>query len=414
MARTIFYSWESDLPSQTNRDLIRDALNLAVQDLNASLVEAQREGDVQLDQDTQGLPGSPSVAHAILAKIDTTSAVVLDVSVIGALQIGSRQRLTPNPNVLVEYGYSLARCGEAKIVAVFNDAFGRIEDLPFDIRHKKVVRYFAHDEGVRDKTKRDALIRQLSSSLLDELRLIIAASDAETEVSVQREVPAVFDASCFVRPGELLGVDIEPGGSSTEDLEIADTPQLFVRVIPSENQKPLSYAEATRIMQTLHPPGHWISGSWGRNAQGAFSFAVPRETSISGNGRRLVKSLVQVFLNRELWAIDGGVLADSAAGRRYVPTAAVRESVAGALAECLAASRDPNRLSVTAPLRVVIGLSRVNGFSLAVGIRGLHGQIVRDEIVHSFIVRGDDDGSGGIRDFERKYWDVAGVPYFDT
>jgi hypothetical protein len=41
----------------------------------------------------------------------------------------------PNPNVLVEYGYALARHGVQRLLLVMNTAFGSPSELPFDLRH---------------------------------------------------------------------------------------------------------------------------------------------------------------------------------------------------------------------------------------------------------------------------------------
>lgn len=155
---TIFYSWQSDLPARANRTLIEVALEKAVKRLirDALIVQAPR-----VDQATQGLPGAPAIAEAILEKISQASAFVADVSIIGK----AGTRVTCNPNVLFELGYAVAKLGWEKIILVANGHYGAIEELPFDLRGRRVSRYSleASDDGA--KTERDRLAATLAGQL---------------------------------------------------------------------------------------------------------------------------------------------------------------------------------------------------------------------------------------------------------
>src|SRR5262249_48081008 len=70
--------------------------------------------DLHLDQDRQGLPGSPDLARAILDKIDKAAIFVADVTT-GAQAKGTKTpagkrikgRRFINPNVAIELGYAL-------------------------------------------------------------------------------------------------------------------------------------------------------------------------------------------------------------------------------------------------------------------------------------------------------------------
>ena len=98
--RTVFYSWQSDLPNRTNRTFIQDALQKAID----GILKTELEVDLILDRDTANTPGAPDIAQTILSKIDQAIAVVADVSIINS---GSGERLAPNPNVLFELGYAV-------------------------------------------------------------------------------------------------------------------------------------------------------------------------------------------------------------------------------------------------------------------------------------------------------------------
>ena len=175
MGETVFYSWQTDLPNRTNRGFIEAALQTAVTSVRSDL---SIEQDPRLDRDTAGVPGSPDIAITILQKIERSSAFVGDVSIInshvreaGAAGVPERQeRLTPNPNVLVELGYAAKALTWSRVVMVLNTAFGSAEDLPFDLRQRRCVRYKMLEEAPSRSEER----RKLATMLERELRAIVA------------------------------------------------------------------------------------------------------------------------------------------------------------------------------------------------------------------------------------------------
>jgi hypothetical protein len=74
---TIFYSWQSDLPSKINRGFIHDALGVAARAVTRDLSLYE---EPKIDQDTRGLSGSPEILSAILSKIDSCSLFVADLT----------------------------------------------------------------------------------------------------------------------------------------------------------------------------------------------------------------------------------------------------------------------------------------------------------------------------------------------
>jgi hypothetical protein len=57
----IFYSWQSDTPKEVGRTFIREALDAAV-----AGIEVDEPDRPTIDQDTQGVLGSPVIADTIL------------------------------------------------------------------------------------------------------------------------------------------------------------------------------------------------------------------------------------------------------------------------------------------------------------------------------------------------------------
>lgn len=92
---------------------------------------------VEYDRDTLGLLGSPDISSSIFEKISKCALFVADISNI----ISNSQRSIPNPNVLIELGFAVNVLGWDKIICFFDINTGKIENLPFDIRQKRVLAY---------------------------------------------------------------------------------------------------------------------------------------------------------------------------------------------------------------------------------------------------------------------------------
>ncbi|MEB3342477.1 hypothetical protein [Okeania sp.] len=180
----IFYSWQSDLPNKTNRGFIGDALKKAVKSIindNSIIVEPV------IDRDTQNVPGSPDIVQTIFDKIDQAQIFVCDVSIINSnlSNAGNRRfiqkipesfldffyknansRPIPNPNVLIELGYAMKTLGEEKIIMVMNTAFGNPEQLPFDLRMRRVICYNMPEDNQEQPTERNKLTKSLERAII--------------------------------------------------------------------------------------------------------------------------------------------------------------------------------------------------------------------------------------------------------
>ncbi len=165
----IFYSWLAQLPNSTNRGFIQRALERAVRLIRDD--ESIRIEPV-VDRDTTGFPGSPDIADTILQKIENCDVFVCDVSIIGEINSPNGIISIPNPNVLFELGYALKRLGWGRIIMILNSAFGRVEDLPFDLRMKRVIKYEVRKED-QDKA---SVRRNLETNLKSALQEIFSAA----------------------------------------------------------------------------------------------------------------------------------------------------------------------------------------------------------------------------------------------
>lgn len=192
---TVFYSWQTDLPNNTNRGFIMKALDDAGKQLqietkgNISVTVGKSErpandasGSLKLivDQATAGVPGAPHIAQTILEKIAAADVFVADISTVNP---GVRKfRKAPNPNVLFELGYAVAQLGWERIILVQNGAFTKDADIPFDIRGHRFTSY-VRPEGKSDeerKKERIALASKLRKAILE-----IAEADSPRPFELQ-------------------------------------------------------------------------------------------------------------------------------------------------------------------------------------------------------------------------------------
>ncbi|MCD4821399.1 MAG: nucleotide-binding protein [Methanococcoides sp.] len=139
---TIFFSWQSDLPNNTNRNFIQKCLLKSMKKIKN---EVEYSLEFNLDRDTKSELGTPDIAESIFKKIDKCSFFVADISIINGTS--RKFRKTPNPNVLIELGYAAKKLGWDRIICLFNTDYGKPSDLPFDLRNRRVIQYSINSEN---------------------------------------------------------------------------------------------------------------------------------------------------------------------------------------------------------------------------------------------------------------------------
>ncbi|MED9799907.1 MAG: nucleotide-binding protein [Prevotella sp.] len=124
---TVFFSWQSDIKS--NRKIIQDSIAAACQ------IQKEKYGyEVEMDESTWNLPGSPSIEDAVLRKIAEADIVVCDITPIGV--IGQKQM--PNSNVVFELGFAMHALGQERIILMAKKGNWDLKDLPFDFNHRRI------------------------------------------------------------------------------------------------------------------------------------------------------------------------------------------------------------------------------------------------------------------------------------
>ena len=142
--KNIFFSWQSDLDSKTHRNFIEKCIKKSIKSINKN---EDLRIYVEYDRDTLGLLGTPDISSSIFEKISKCTLFVADISNITS----NSQRSIPNPNVLIELGFAINVLGWEKIICFFDINTGKIENLPFDIRQKRVLAYNPFEESEEKK-----------------------------------------------------------------------------------------------------------------------------------------------------------------------------------------------------------------------------------------------------------------------
>jgi hypothetical protein len=186
---TVFYSWQSDLPKETNQGIIQGAIRIASNKLEHEFKETDLH--IIIDEATSNLPGSPHIPSAIFDKISSADAFICDITTINKEAIETIKNLqategrtkpqevrtVPNPNVMIELGYAIALLGWERIIMLFNTSYGDLKDTPFDIVVNRITGYHLSPktEDVTEKQLQGNQ-KQLSQKIHEALKLIIEKS----------------------------------------------------------------------------------------------------------------------------------------------------------------------------------------------------------------------------------------------
>ena len=120
------------------RYFIREALVDAISQV-ADEIGVDDADRPEIDHDTKGERGMADIAVTILNKIADAAVFVADLTPIVQSPDG---KWLPNPNVMIELGWAMHRPGWERVIGILNMASGtKVEDLPFDIRQRRVVTF---------------------------------------------------------------------------------------------------------------------------------------------------------------------------------------------------------------------------------------------------------------------------------
>jgi hypothetical protein len=424
MAHTVFFSWQTDTPSKGGKNFIEKALSKAIEQLAEEITidQANRDG-LAVDKDTEGVAGTPPIVDTIFRKIDASGAFRADVTFVGKRLDG---RPTPNPNVLLEYGWALKSLSYSRITCVMNTHYGEPSDetLPFNMKHLRwPIQYCLSDEA--DAAKRREVLSELVGKVKAALRAIVqgdvfrAAAPPPLEQPKFEAVPSLDGASRFRRRNAPLGVR-ELGGFSRDtgqELLLADGPALWLRVMPVlQLRRQWSIAELRQVMSQagliLYPLG--FASSWG-NVRGADGFGYVPHPSESPTH---VSAVSFAFKSGEVWTTYAGPLGNPMEGT-FVN---IEGMVTECFLRCVRFMRDG--LKIALPYRWLGGIEGTKGKRMqrfAPPGRWYHipytGQCVEDVVSETGLLKEGDEVRLALKPFFQRLYDTCGEErgeYMDT
>jgi hypothetical protein len=373
----IFWAWQSDHPREISRDVIRTALEAAIDHIKEErdVIEPPDEsrGDLHIDHDTKGLTGSPDVASAILEKIAASKVFVGDLTPVGSTpaKTGNEGHLPGrplmNPNVAIEYGYALKTLSDSGVIGVLNLAFGNPEGLPFDIIHKRwPIRYRLVEGATKAEIDRERNV--LKGQFVTALKGFLNNPQPE---AVSFEETPTHDKAFYFNNDEQLGHCNQLGGQ----VSMTFRQVLYVRLIPT---KPLLRPIAERTM---------VSKAYQYGAMGSQELTIPITNQYGamcfapmGNTRN-VDAMTQYFPNGEVWAINADIMRH---GRRTDDFWYLLNQAEDAFMKTLKRGLDYMKdvAGVELPIKVIAGVVGLKGRRIVVSgtALGVHGRMMTDEV----------------------------------
>lgn len=389
MALTVFFSWQVDRRDGGERRLIEDALNDALRRvmLDASIESAIREEGLEVDRDTKGVPGTPPIVDTIFSKIDRAAIFVPDLTFVAARADG---RPSPNPNVLIEYGWALKSLTHARMMPVMNTHYGEPtgETMPFDMKHlRHPIRFKLPpdaDAGQR-RAVRDALSKELEAAIRTTMKSPEFAALSPKPPAFQAAKP-IQGQSRFRPSGEPLGKTFPHFAEESKDIFLGDGSATWLRLLPvkipgREWSTGDLRARANEHRNLLRPLGSLSSASLSTGEiRGVDGFGI----YVALEADKPTLMVTYLFHSGELWSID-----------TYHPNAdrglllPVFE-FAGALVNYATFLRDG--LGINPPYQCIVGiegakdrpiwLPEVRGRTY---LRNPYGSCIKDVIVHTAV-----------------------------
>ncbi|HKC03393.1 MAG TPA: hypothetical protein VKC17_08825 [Sphingomicrobium sp.] len=288
---TVFWSWQSDLDPWVTRNVIRDALADAIDELQADLEER-----VELTSDTKGVAGSPDIVATILEKIDACAVFVADVTPIAISHTG---KAVANPNVLIELGYAKKSLGLNRIVLLWNTAFEGTtpERLPFDMRTRRAPIGF--QLAPRASKAELATVREsLRGVLKDALSASLAVPGSRAITPTVDWEPSSPECSAlWFDPKKPLPIN-EDGAPGTKAMRPG--PYAYVRVLPSKWTRPADFGAGNHS----HILGDTRGFSWGTTRGWFLTYSGSLRASEQSD---LANMTMQFRQTGELWGVESRI-----------------------------------------------------------------------------------------------------------
>lgn len=395
----VFWSWQSDTPGKTGRHFVRAALDEAVQKLKTSSDidepnRAEAIAAIHVDQDRQGVAGSPDLARTILEKIDASRVVIADVTPVGLVEekrnadgeLITHAKKIMNPNVAIELGYALSAITDEYLIMVCNKHYGDRDNLPFDLRHKAGPIFYTLAPNADNQTMQKQK-KELVNAFVIALRPYLEATAPSPQEDF-RPNQTTFNSAAYFQPNQTLA---KVGDPNIDEVEFGyDQRSLaFLRLHPvSRLQSPLSLADI-RLAATKAPflSQQFLAGIVATNEYGAIRFEPRSNPAPEERGHIWVST--QIFRNGEIWAISANMIVTKrGANPPFVPIPMMQLAPAErTFRRCLPAMLGfmDEHLRLGPPWKLKVGLTGLRGVNYAIE-NDFHGPVQDSEVLYETIL----------------------------
>jgi hypothetical protein len=302
----IFWSWQSDFSPETCRTFVRTALVEAIEQINNEM-DVNDADRPEVDHDTRGERGMVDIASTILTKIASAAVFVADLTPIAQLPSG---KWLPNPNVMIELGWAMQKPGWERVIGVLNTASGaEIEDLPFDIRQRRIITYVLADnaDAATKKSVKKKLAKELKAAV--EVNLADRAEQIAVETSIAGTAANPTNPSIWASAKETFIHHDAFNRPGRKEVQLPDVPRAYMRIIPAgwKGHAP-SVVDIARLPDRLRveaPHDGAAHGDYGATEEGFVRFWLTNDY-----GEPPASSNITMFFEDtgEFWMLHGSVI----------------------------------------------------------------------------------------------------------
>lgn len=221
----LFLSWQSD------RKESRRFISSVIEKIPAKLSDIVT---VNVDKDTVNVPGSPDIGDTIFEKIDRCDLFIADITLINDKESGYRK--TPNPNVLIELGYAIKTLGWNRILLLQCIDYGDVEEIPFDINHRRICSFSLgiDEESVKDKSeKKKQSMQKVIQNIETSIRLLLAENLLFG--GVKRKIPK-FEITFQGNSGCMMNLILKIKNVSSLMISVLRSQELMVLFADGSNK----------------------------------------------------------------------------------------------------------------------------------------------------------------------------------
>jgi hypothetical protein len=254
----------------------------------------------------------------IFNKIDGAAVFVADTTFTGKRK--NKKGPTPNPNVLIEYGWALKTLGHERVMDVMNIAYGKPsrENLPFDLAYLRWPILYNLPEDATPEIKAEEK-RKLSKIFNEAIRASLATNPTPiVEISQQfLEAQAKDGPARFRVAGEALGFEDDTYREATKEVFLSSGPAMWLRLMPSANidkkwttgeLKVLAMQGNIHLLPLIRSGSNY---SLLRASDGEGYYRTGSVASTQPTSPNTVKtdSIAFAFRSGEIWSIETALLA---------------------------------------------------------------------------------------------------------